>query len=354
MKLRVGFIGVGGMGRSHLRTFTEHFPDRVSCVALCDPHQASIDQALKIAPTAKIIEDSRTLAQSPEVDAVVISTPNHLHVDNAIAALEAGKDVMMEKPVATTVDDCFRLVEATDRADALLMVGHELRYAPYFQAFGKMIEDGVVGAPHMVWCKEFRPPFLKKVDDWIQDSRRSGGALVDKTCHFFDILNGWIKATPVRVSAFGQCSTVRILNNEHEVIDHAAVNFVYDSGVTGSLLLCMFAPDQGDDCLQLSVIGDEGMIQTQMSTRDILVRKRTAKTPEIVHVPESDRALADSHHGFLEEHDAFLDAVTSRKETLTSVRNCVHGTLLSILAEQSIKEGRIIPVPDLTGKDAGL
>ena len=70
------------------------------------------------------------------------------------------------------------------------MIGHELRYAPYFYTIKRLIDEGQVGTPYLIWCKEFRGPFLPKVDNWIQDSRRSGGALVDKNCHHFDLLTG--------------------------------------------------------------------------------------------------------------------------------------------------------------------
>ena len=154
----------------------------------------------------------------------------------------AGKHVFAEKPVATTVADCRRMVDAAERSDHILFIGHELRYSAYFQKVRDLVADGAVGTPQFVWCKEYRGPFMEKVDRWIIDGHRSGGAMVDKNGHHFDLMQWWLNARPKRVTALGCKKFNNITGDADEVIDNAAVSIEFDNGAIGNLNLCMFAP----------------------------------------------------------------------------------------------------------------
>src|SRR5439155_939718 len=167
---------------------------------------------------------------------------------------------------------------AGEHPNFVVMIHHELRYSKYFGKMKELVAGGEVGEVQLVWCKEFRGPFLKKVGDWIQDARLSGGTLVDKNCHHFDLMNWWVGSRPKKVCGFGGNGVVRVVNNQHEVIDHASVSFEYENGVRGGLLLAMFAPKTGE-YLEMGVIGEGGMIQTRMSRDEILQWKRGIDSP---------------------------------------------------------------------------
>ena len=125
-KTKLAYIGCGSMGRNHISTFCDHYADQAQGVALFDPHGPSIDAAKKLLPDAQVFDDTETLLAA-EVDAIVISTPNFTHADYAIAGLAAGKHVFAEKPVATTVKDCQRMLDAVERSEHILFIGHEFR-----------------------------------------------------------------------------------------------------------------------------------------------------------------------------------------------------------------------------------
>jgi myo-inositol 2-dehydrogenase/D-chiro-inositol 1-dehydrogenase len=235
------------------------------------------------------------------------------------------------------------MLDLADHHDKAIVVNHELRYSKYFQKIKDLIDAGEIGEPQLVWCKEFRGPFLKKVGDWIQDARFSGGCLVDKNCHHFDLMNWWIGARPKRVCGFGGNDVVHVVNNQHEVIDHASVSFEYENGVRGGLLLAMFAPKTGED-LEMGVMGSEGMVQTKMSRDEVLQWKRSSEKAEpIVHHIPGRKVGWGAHHGFVEAHDAFFRACNGER-ALTDVRDCVDGTLLAIAAEEAIKSGSVVMV----------
>jgi len=343
MKLRVGFIGIGAMGISHVKSIHEGCSREAEAVAICSSNEANIQKALAVAPKARVFKDEAALIDS-DLDAVFISSPNFTHTRLALEVLGAGKHLFLEKPIGITPDEGRQLLEAVDKTDRVVMIGHEFRYSPYFQKIKALVDAGEIGTPRMVWTREFRGPFQKKSQDWIQDDRRSGGGLVDKNCHQFDLMNWWVGARPKRVCAFGGCAVNRLIEGEHQVLDHATVSFEYENGARGTLHLCMFGRDFPDEEVEMGVIGDAGLLQTRISEIEILQWRRGARQKEpIVHRIEAKRGVGwGGHLGFTEMHEAFVQAILQNKPLLTTVRACLDGTLLAIAAEESIKRGRIV------------
>jgi predicted dehydrogenase len=349
MKLKIGFIGVGSMGLSHVKSMHVGCAQHAEAVAICSRNEANIKKALEVAPKATVFKEENALINS-DLDAVFISTPNFLHVPLALQALAAGKHVFMEKPVGIHREECLRLLAAAEKSDRVLMVGHELRYSSYFQKIKELVAAGEIGKPRMVWCRELRGPFQKKSDDWIQDWRKSGGALVDKNCHHFDLMNWWAGSRPKRVCAFGGVAAETRIAGEHQILDHATVSFDYENGVLGTLQLCLFAPDlQGED-LEMGIVGDEGVIQTRISKIQLLVWRKGGKEPEICDVAAKRGEGWGNHLGFDEIHEAFIAAVLEKKRPLTTVRECLDGTMLAIAAEESIRTGSVVEMWDVYGK----
>jgi len=339
MKLRIGFIGLGAMGLSHVHSIQRLCSDQAQVAALCDMSDSNLKAARAAFPEAKTTTDPKDLIQS-DVDAIFLSTPNFTHAQFAEEILSAGKHLFLEKPCGITREECARVLDLARRTDKVLMLGHELRYSPYFQRMKDLVAAGEVGQPRMVWTREFRGPFQKKVGDWIQDDRKSGGCLVDKNCHHFDMMNWWVEARPKKVAAFGGCAVNRVIEGEHQVNDHATVNFEYDNGVCGTLQLCMFALDFPSEDLEMGIVGDGGMLVTRISRIEILQWKRgtNQKEPLVHKVNAKPGEGWGSHLGFDEIHQEFVKCVLENRPPLTSVKNCVDGTLLAIAAEEAIKK----------------
>jgi predicted dehydrogenase len=384
MKLRMGFLGVGAMGLSHVNQFHVKLGARAQAVAICSRSEANVKKALAIAPDARVFRDEKELIHA-DLDAVVISTPNATHLELALETLKAGKHLFLEKPCGITREECQRLLDASRRTDRVVMIGHELRYSPFFQKIKALVDAGEIGAPRMVWTREFRGPFQPKSGQWIQDARMSGGMMVDKNCHHFDMMNWWAGARPVRVSAFGGLAVNHVIDGPHQVNDHATVSYSYENGVLGTLHVCLFARDFPHEDLQMGIVGDKGELRTR-----IIPPGARANTPHPASghpLPSSDEGRGQgegrsrssaptggvceilqwksgsgtnepvvhrvaavtgegwgNHLGFDEIHAAFLDAVLDGKRPLTTVEDCVDGSLLAIAAEESIRKRESVQV----------
>jgi predicted dehydrogenase len=309
--MKIACLGTGTFGLNHLRVVREDFPN-IDVVALYDPHEPNRDAASKLAPGAKLCRSEADLLAS-DAEGVFISTPGFMHLDHASACLKAGKHVLLEKPVMTSRAGCDQVLAlAEQHPDRVVLINHELRYADFFKKIKALIDSGAVGEPQLVWCKSFRPPFLKKVGDWIQDSRQSGGVMVDMNSHHFDLMNWWIGSRPKRVSGFGGNDVVRVVNKE------------------------------------MGVIGSGGMLQTKMSRWEIhqWVRGAEKSDPIVHHVPPArdTRGTRGTPIGFVEAHDEFLNCVRDGRRPLTDVRACVDGSLLAIAAEEAIRSGKVVEV----------
>ena len=345
MKLRIGFVGVGMMGLSHVNSIRKLCGDRAEIAAVCDSNEANLKKAMEVAPNAKVFGNATELVAAP-LDAVVVSTPNFTHAGLALEILRAGKHLFLEKPCGITKQECRQILEASEKSDRVLMIGHEMRYSPFFQKIKELVDAGEIGTPRMVWTREFRGPFQKKISNWIVEDRCSGGCLVDKNCHHFDAMNWWVGARPKRVAAFGSCAVNHVIEGPHQVHDHATVSFEYENGVHGTLHLCMFALDFPNEDLEMGIIGDQGTLQTRISGIEILQWKSGSNRKEpIVHKVKAKFGEGWGNHlGFDEIHEAFVEAVRGNKRPLTTVRDCVDGTLLAIAAEESIKRGSVVEI----------
>ena len=345
MKLRIGFIGLGAMGLSHVKAIQRLCGEKAEITAFCGSSDANTQAAMEVAPDAKRFKEPGRLIES-KVDAIFVSTPNFTHAELAEEILRAGKHLFLEKPCGTTREECSRVLAAADASDRTLMIGHELRHSPFFQRIKELVERGEIGQPRMVWAREFRGPFQKKAGDWIQDQKLSGGCLVDKNCHHFDLMNWWVGARPRRVSAFGGCAVNRAIQGERQIHDHATVSYEYENGVRGNLQLCMFALDFPNEDLEMGIVGDGGMLVTRISRIEILQWKRGANQKEpIVHKVKATHGEGWGNHlGFDEIHEEFVNCILEKRQPLTGVRNCVDGTLIAIAAERAIKQGQVVSV----------
>jgi myo-inositol 2-dehydrogenase/D-chiro-inositol 1-dehydrogenase len=345
MKLRIGFIGLGAMGLSHARAIHKLCGDKAEITALCGKTDANFLAAKEIAPNSRRFKRPSELIQSP-LDAIFVSTPNFTHAKLAEEVLGAGKHLFLEKPCGITRNECYHLLDLANHSDRVFMLGHELRYSPFFQKIKELVDRGEIGNPRMVWTREFRGPFQKKSGDWIQDERLSGGCLVDKNCHHFDLMNWWVGARPQRVSAFGGCAVNRVIEGEYQIHDHATVNFEYENGVRGTLQLCMFALDFPNEDLEMGIIGDAGMLVSRISRIEILQWKHGTNQKEpIVHKINARQGEGWGNHlGFDEIHHEFVSCILEKRQPLTCVRNCIDGTLLAIAAERAIKAGQVVAI----------
>lgn len=156
-RIGIGMIGVGNFGTANLRQFLRHAD--VEVVAVCDVFRPSLQKAVELAGgKAKPYGDYRRLLEDRDVDAVVITTPEHWHAIMAIDACDAGKDVYVEKPIAHHIRDGRRMVEAARRHDRVVQVGTQQRSGAHFQRAVKYVQEGRIGDVSYAVCWTHFPP----------------------------------------------------------------------------------------------------------------------------------------------------------------------------------------------------
>ena len=324
MSLKLGFIGVGAMGRSHVDLFHCQSNGRAVATAICSRNPDNIAKAKEFAPDVEVFDDESKLIQA-DVDAVVVSSPNSTHVKLAGEVIAAGKHLFLEKSCGITLAECDELERIAAGTDRVILIGHELRYSTFFRKIKELVDAGEIGRPRMVWTKEFRGAFQPKSGNWIQNRTMSGGLMVDKNCHHFDMMNWWLGAKPKRVAAFGGLAVTSVVEPDLQVNDYSSVNVDYDNGAVGTLQVCMFARDFPNEDLEMGIVGESGVLQTRISGIEILQWKRGKDEGEpIAHQVDAKAGVGwGGHLGFSEIHEAFLDAVLDGKPHLTSVEECV-------------------------------
>ena len=156
-RIGLGLIGAGGRGRSVMGKF--QLNPEVEVRAICDVYGARIDEARATAPQAKSILQHEKLLEMKDIDAVLIGSPDHWHKDHAIDAMNAGKDVYVEKPLCRTLDEAPLMVQAARRTNRICQVGVQQRSGPvYLEALERFVKSGQIGNVSWVECVWNSPP----------------------------------------------------------------------------------------------------------------------------------------------------------------------------------------------------
>jgi myo-inositol 2-dehydrogenase/D-chiro-inositol 1-dehydrogenase len=203
--MRVALIGYGAWGRHHARALEE--APSAELVAIVAHGEASAAQAAAERPGLAVHRDPAAVFADPAIEAVVIAAPNALHAPLALAALRAGKHVLLEKPMALTLPDCDALVAAARDSGRVLTIGHELRVSTQWGRIKALIEEGAIGALRHASVSLFRFPYRTGSGSWRYDRARVGSWILEEPVHFFDLLlwygESWGRPVALRALASG-------------------------------------------------------------------------------------------------------------------------------------------------------
>ena len=353
--IRYGVIGTGMMGVEHIENVNAL--DGAVVTAISDTNETSREAGAAAADEdVAVFETHRELLASGLCDAVVIVTPNFTHIDVLPDALAAPVHVMIEKPLCTTVADCERVLDlaAQRPVEFVTWMAMEYRYMPAAAELISHVHAGAVGTPRMVAIREHRFPFLPKVDDWNRFSENTGGTLVEKTCHFFDLMNLILQERPVRVMASGG-QDVNHLDESYDgrtpdLLDNAFVIVDYPSGARALLDLCMFA-DATHEQEEMSVVGELGKVEAKLPSNTVHVGRRGEHWIGSVETSTADDeriAHEGLHHGssFL-EHAEFVEAIRSGGEPTVTLEDGYWAVAVGAAAHRSIELGRPVDLSEL-------
>ena len=363
-EIRYGVIGTGMMGVEHIQNI--HALDGCRVTAVADPHLESLDWAqvaVGLETPLERFDDATALIGSGLCDALVIASPNFTHHEILIPAIESGLHLLIEKPLCTTLPDCREVVDlvAGRPADQVVWMGLEYRYMPPVQRLMAEIAAGTTGDVKMVAIREHRFPFLVKVDNWNRFSRNTGGTLVEKCCHFFDLMIQATGSRPSRVMASG-AQDVNHLDEVYDgersdIIDNAFVIVEFENGSRGMLDLCMFAEASKNE-REIVVTGSAGKLEA-LDTESILrIGRRTDDIVSGINVVTEEKVIDTSirhqglHHGasYL-EHVEFADAIRAGRSAAVTVLDGLWSAAVGFAAHRSLESGLPVRMDELAELD---
>jgi myo-inositol 2-dehydrogenase / D-chiro-inositol 1-dehydrogenase len=365
--LRYGIIGCGSMGREHIENLRalDGVGSRCTVAALADPSPQSLQaaQAL-VGGDVKTFSDHRALLDAKVCDALVIASPNHTHVQVMQDALATKLPILCEKPLVTTVADGLDLLQRARARQAITWVAQEYRYMPPVAEMVRLVHAGTLGRLHQVAIREHREPFYPKVGDWNRFSANTGGTLVEKCCHYFNLMEFILGERPTHVFASGG-QRVNHLDERYQgktpdILDSAYVVLEYPSGARASLDLCMFAENSVDN-EHVSVVGELGKAESLLPSCVLRVGLRedwgkravwgepsgTGRGVAIRQVRDTGIKYLGQHFGAsYVEHQKFLHAVRQGLPADIDVQEGLRAVVVGLAAHRSIDERRVVALDE--------
>ena len=349
-----GLIGCGMMGQEHLRNIA--LLDDVEVTDFFEPDEEMAQKTMALIPNASRHPSLDGLLDC-NLDAFVITSPNHVHADQLKALAAHPARVLVEKPLCTTEADLEEVLALGRDND--WWVAMEYRYMPPIQKLIEIVRRGDLGKVHSLSIREHRFPFLQKVGDWNRFNCNTGGTLVEKCCHFFDLMRHILQGDPVRIYASGG-QDVNHLDERYEgqtpdILDNALVIVDFASGQRAMLELCMFAEGsrfQEEVC----VVGSDAKVEAKVPgpTRFWNPESGVAPPPEVIvsprnappvetEVPVDPKLLkAGDHNGStFYQHQGFRAALDGGPIDV-SLGDGAWAVRMGLAAQESIATGRAI------------
>ena len=210
-------IGAGSRGQTYAG-YALTYPDRLRVVAVAEPlpdRRERLAAAHAIPAARQFASWEDLLARPPMARAAIITTSDHLHTAPALAALEAGYDVLLEKPMAPRLDECVQLVQAAERTGRVLQICHVLRYTPFFRTVREIVQSGRLGQVVTVEQRE-NVAFWHMAHSFVRgnwrNSQESSPMILAKCCHDLDILHWVLDSRPKTLSSVGSLMHFRAEN----------------------------------------------------------------------------------------------------------------------------------------------
>lgn len=200
-KVNFGLIGFGAWGKHHANAIAK--ADNAELLAIAAHSESTARLAKEAYPDAFVTTDFQELVERESLDVVDVVVPSHLHHDVASAVLEAGKHLLLEKPMGISLAECDSMISAAAKNDRLLCVGHELRLSSMWGKAKEMIDDGFIGTPQYCLVELSRNPYRLGAEGWRYDIDRVGNWILEEPIHFFDLARWYLESagTPSRVYA---------------------------------------------------------------------------------------------------------------------------------------------------------
>lgn len=341
-KIKFGVIGASDMGLFHILSIANS--PKTELVAVCDKERERVDRAVEKTGIKRGYTDWHELVNDPDIEAVVICVPDQLHMEMTIAALEARKDVLCEKPMALDIAECEKMREAEKRTGRRLMIGQICRHTPSFKLTKELISRGEIGELFYVES-EYAHDYIasRGFGDWRVDPRRD--PYIGGGCHAVDLLR-WIAGDPYEITAYAnhKClkdwptndCTISILRFPNDVIGKVFVS-------TGC---------KRDYTMRSVFYGTEGTIicdntsthitiyKTSLSEKDSIFTDKFKDTKTVpIKLP-----VEISNHNTLGEIESFADCILNDTAVPTTSYDGERTVAVCVSATESARSGKSIEI----------
>ncbi|MEZ5363391.1 MAG: Gfo/Idh/MocA family oxidoreductase [Bryobacterales bacterium] len=332
-QVRAAIVGVGGRGSADLKSIVG--APNVKLVAVCDIDPAARDRGATIGKDHKpeLLEDWRKLVERKDLDAVIIATPVDLHAEMASAALDAGTDVYLEKPmgvdeqdVKTVMDAAGRARDAASRLSAPLRPGAPRRHRPHPPRRHRR---------DRLHAGDRHGGDLPRDKDWIFDASRSGNIIVEQAVHILDLMNWATKTHPLRAMGSGGINVYKNVPPGRTIYDNYAVIYEYPNDVRLTFTHIYIDPP-GFTGIQERIWGSEGAVDLPSGTFYELTERGEERVPP--------RKLFEGDRGNMNQlaMNAFFEHVRARTEPLNNALYGKYATLAAIMGRKAIDEKRFV------------
>ncbi|WP_437193340.1 Gfo/Idh/MocA family protein [Planctomicrobium sp. SH527] len=330
-RLKIGVIGLGWFGEIHAETIkgVPHLELSALCTRNVD-RLAALGQKFGVANT---YTDYNELLADPEIDAVSVCTMWDQHTAPAIAALKAGKHVFLEKPIASSVEDARKIIEASRASSGILFIGHIVRFNPRYRMAKQAIADGRIGKIVSISSRRNIPAA------WTPTILNKIGPIVGDAIHDTDAML-WFTQDRI-ISAYAQTVSVRHLRYP----DIGQTMYRFASGAIATLETVWCMPDKTpyDIDERMNIIGTDGVIQIQDSFPNLnIIDSNKLHSPDSTYWPEF---LGVRGGALRDEFSYFADcAIAGKRPEIGTPEDATAALQAVLAAEESAASGTVIQI----------
>lgn len=388
--VRLGIIGTGQRAVSFVNQLKK-IPE-ATLTALCDTNAHRLSAFAREKDCADVFQTEQldeTLA-GDRVDAVVITVPDFAHKDVAVQCFDAGKHVLLEKPMALTAEDCRAIIRAKERSGCTMQMGFVLRCTNFFGTIKEIVSSGRLGQVMSINAAEYlgvlhSAAYMRR---WHRLSANSGSFLLTKCSHDLDMLCWLADSVPVRVASFGNnnffhphkqpathCSKcpvadscpyrykgefvympeedaqdpskrgfdLCVYNADKDIVDSQVSILEFQNGIRAVFSLQLFAPATGVGGRPITITGTDGYV-TRAGKDGELIQVHSSIDNTIEEIDASPKDDSGHGGGDLPITQQFIDAIRSDTEVAADFRAGLISTVVGVAIEKARTEGRIIEI----------
>ena len=363
--VKIGIIGTGGRGGHACNAHRSE--EGWEVVMGADISPVARREFTEKFPDATAVEDYRELLANPELKVVFIMAPDFLHEEMAVAALEAGKAVYLEKPMAISIEGCDRILETAMRTGSKLFVGHNMRYFPSILKMKEVIDSGLIGEVQAGWCRHFinygGDAYFR---DWHSEQKNTCGLLLQKGAHDIDVMHWLMGSHTKRVVGMGMLSVYDRCarrspdepgcakwSDEHyppleqtgfspviDVEDHNMILMQLENGTQAVYMQCHYTPDAERN---YTFIGTKGRVENIGDSGDcrihVWTRRGPRETPDIIyHLKPGSGTHGGSDPMIISNFLAFVRDGVPTNATPLAARDAVAA---GVLGHKSMRNGNM-------------